>query len=91
MPKKDTCDRCKTEVAQGLPETSWDKGGFRFQGSVTRVVWRIRFNYLKLRGWRDAPTAMDVLETKSHSDVTLCDGCWGDVLNFICTTKPESK
>lgn len=84
-----TCDRCGSEVLDGLPKTSWDKGGFRFQRSVTRTTWKIRFNYLKLRGWRDAPKAMDVLESKTYSETTLCDGCWGDVLNFICTTKPE--
>jgi hypothetical protein len=76
-------------VASGLPETSWDEGGFRFSGAVTRVTWKIRFHYLKMRGWRDAPRASDVLQTSSYSEVELCDKCWGDVLNFIVTTKPE--
>lgn len=87
------CTRCGSRVMEGLPESEWDKGGFRFRfkGKVSRTVWNIRFNYLKLRGLRDAPTAMDMVESKSYTDVELCDGCWGDVLNFICTTKPDKE
>jgi len=61
----------------------------RFSATVKREVYRIKFNYIRMREWRDAPTARDVIQSAFHTEAVLCGRCWGDVLNFICTTKPE--
>lgn len=81
------CQRCKTTISEGLP----NPGQSRFKGHITRITWKLRFNYIRMRSWREAPKAADVVESATYSEVELCDSCWGDVLNFICTTKPGAK
>jgi hypothetical protein len=79
------CTRCKATPETGLPAP----GMSRFSASVTRITYKIKFNYIRMREWRDAPTARDVIQSAFNTETVLCGRCWGDVLNFICTTKPE--
>lgn len=81
------CKRCGGTILDGLPAPGMSK----LTATITRDTHRIRFNYLRMNGWRDSPRASDVVQSLTYTDVTLCSDCWGDVLHFICTTKPEHR
>lgn len=81
------CTRCSDTIETGMPRP----GMSRFSATATRELYRLKFKYLRMNNWNDAPRASDVIKSFLITDVTLCDTCWGDVLNFIVTTKPTFK
>lgn len=81
------CYRCLADIKVGLPPP----GMSRFSAKVLKYTWQIRYSYVRMNTWNNAPTAADVIDTSWFTEVDLCDDCWGDVLNFICTTKKEGN
>jgi hypothetical protein len=39
--------------------------------------------------WEKAVTAMDVIGSKTYTNLELCDNCWRDVWVFIYDTTPK--
>lgn len=81
------CYRCPADIKTGLPPAgmSW------FSAKVQKFTWLITFSRIRMNSWNDAPTAADTIASTYFTDVELCDSCWGDVLNFICTTRRTAK
>lgn len=75
MSKKLTCDRCEEKFKPISLEKDWPS---RFQGKVTLRQHRISWTSVR---FGNTPS----LERPriSHTEVTLCDECWGDLLQWV--------
>lgn len=73
------CERCEEPVVPVELKKLWPS---RFFGRVEATTYRIKWTHI----WRRVPWERAEM---SHTEMRLCDGCWGDLLAWC--NEPEQQ